>query len=49
MGKIVQIGTKINDVENTEQNKVKFFAQYWGQKVFVNPILTPKPVDKPKD
>lgn len=31
-------------MENTEQNKVKFFAQYWGQKVFVNPILTPKPV-----
>lgn len=31
-------------MENTEQNKVKFFAQYWGQKVFVNPILTPEPV-----
>lgn len=25
-------------------NKVKFFAQYWGQKVFVNPILSIEPV-----
>jgi len=27
-------------MENTEINKVKFFAQYWGQKVFINPVLS---------
>lgn len=32
-------------MENTEINKVKFFAQYWGQKVFVNPILDSRPVN----
>ncbi|KAA0126417.1 hypothetical protein FY557_17350 [Chryseobacterium sp. SN22] len=32
-------------MENTEINKVKFFAQYWGQKVFINPVLSPSPVD----
>jgi len=30
---------EINDL-----NKVRFFAQYWGQKVFVNPVLDPNPV-----
>lgn len=32
-------------MQNTEINKVKFFAQYWGQKVFVNPILDSRPVN----
>lgn len=32
-------------MENTPLNKVKFFSQYWGQNIFVNPILDPRPVN----
>lgn len=31
-------------MENTLENKVRFFALYWGQKVFVNPMLSVEPV-----
>lgn len=31
-------------IEINNDNKVRFFAQYWGQNVFVNPILSDKPV-----
>lgn len=30
--------------EINNENKAKFFAMYWGQIVFVNPILSEKPV-----
>ena len=30
--------------EINNENKAKFFAMYWGQRVFVNPILSEKPV-----
>ena len=30
--------------EINNENKVKFFALYWGQEVFLNPILSIEPV-----
>lgn len=32
-------------MENTLENKQKFFAQYWGQKVFINAMLSAQPAD----
>lgn len=32
-------------MENTPLNKVKFMSQYWGQKVFINPMLSETPVE----
>ena len=31
-------------MENNLENKQKFFALYWGQKVFINELLSDKPV-----
>lgn len=34
----------MNKTANTTENKASFMAQYWGQKVFVHPILSVEPM-----